>query len=184
MTEHEAEYLRRIKSIFSDLQIPANYGALRGLSPYLEATELVAVDESDPPKRLAIDAAQRWEKMRAAAAGDGIELILISGFRSLERQKELIENKLKRGEDLQAVLKVLAAPGYSQHHTGLALDIGAATALDLTEAFEQTEAFSWLVSHAGKLGFVMPYPRGNRYGFIYEPWHWFLGTPPSTPTSP
>ena len=176
MAEDAALYLQRIELISSDLQIPPNYGALRGLRLFPEPVELVTVDESDPTKRLAPEAAEHWLEMKRAAVGDGIKFILISGFRSLERQRELIESKLKRGDQLAEVLQVLAAPGYSQHHTGLALDIGAATGFDLTEAFEQTDAFKWLVAHAKEFGFMMPYPRGNRYGFIYEPWHWVLET--------
>jgi D-alanyl-D-alanine carboxypeptidase len=176
MAEDAALYLQRIELICSDLQIPPNYGALRALRLFPESVELVTVDESDPTKRLAPEAAEHWLEMKRAAVGDGIKFILISGFRSLERQRELIENKLKRGDQLAEVLQVLAAPGYSQHHTGLALDIGATTGFDLTEAFEQTDAFKWLVAHAKEFGFIMPYPRSNRYGFIYEPWHWVLET--------
>jgi zinc D-Ala-D-Ala carboxypeptidase len=176
MVENEAQYLRRIESIFSDLRIPANYSVLRGLRPYPEAAELVAVDTGNPPTLLAGEAAKRWQQMRRAAAGDGIGLILVSGFRSVERQRELIEAKLKKGNELKIILQILAAPGYSQHHTGLALDVGTGTNTDVTEAFEHTGAFGWLLSHAGEYGFMMPYPRGNPYGFVYEPWHWALET--------
>ena len=175
MVNEEPDF-SRIESIFSVLRIPRNYGVGRGLRLYAEATELVDADESDPPKQLAPEALEHWQAMKSAASAEDIDLVLISGFRSWQRQQELIESKLRRGDELEAVLKVLAAPGYSQHHTGLALDIGAATRFDLTEAFEQTDAFRWLVSHAGEFGFVMPYPRSNRYGFIYEPWHWVLDT--------
>ena len=174
MAENETQYLRRIESIFSALEIPPSYGVLRGLRPYPEATDLIIVDDGNPPKRLAPEAAQRWQEMQKAAAGDGIHLSLISGFRSLQRQQELIEAKLKKGDALTKILQILAAPGYSQHHTGLALDIGTGTNIDVTEAFEQTDAFSWLALHARKYEFIMPYPRGNEYGFVYEPWHWAL----------
>jgi D-alanyl-D-alanine carboxypeptidase len=174
--QNEVGYLRRIEQVFAALEIPRNYGLSRGLKPYLEATELVVVDEGDPPKQLAPAAAHRWAQLKRAAAGDGVGLVLISGFRGLDRQRELIEAKLKKGDDLDKILKILAAPGYSQHHTGLALDIGTGTSVDVTEAFETTDAFAWLALHAGEYGFVMPYPRGNHYGFIYEPWHWALAT--------
>jgi zinc D-Ala-D-Ala carboxypeptidase len=174
--QNEVEYLDRIEQVFAALEIPRNYGLSRGLKPYLEATELVVVEEGDPPKRLAPAAAHRWIQLKKAAAGDGIGLVLISGFRSLDRQRELIEAKLKKGNALNKILKILAAPGYSQHHTGLALDIGIGTTVDVTEAFEATDAFAWLALHAADYGFVMPYPRGNQYGFIYEPWHWALAT--------
>jgi zinc D-Ala-D-Ala carboxypeptidase len=176
VVEIEEQYLRRIESIFSDLQIPANYSVLRGLRPYPEGSELVAVDGGNPPTLLAAEAAPRWQEMTRAAAGDGIGLILVSGFRSVDRQRELIEAKLKKGNELKKILQILAAPGYSQHHTGLALDIGTGANTDVTEAFERTDAFAWLSSHAGEYGFMMPYPRGNPYGFVYEPWHWALET--------
>jgi D-alanyl-D-alanine carboxypeptidase len=174
--QNEAEYLERIEQVFAALEIPSDYSWRRGLKPYPEATDLVVVDEGDPPKRLAPEAAHRWDQLKRAAARDGVGLVLVSGFRSVDRQQALIENKLKRGYQLETILKILAAPGYSQHHTGLALDIGTGTNIDVTEAFEHTDAFAWLSSHAGEYGFMMPYPRGNQYGFVYEPWHWALET--------
>jgi zinc D-Ala-D-Ala carboxypeptidase len=174
--QNEAEYLERIEQVFAALEIPSDYSWQRGLKPYPEATDLVVVDEGDPPKRLAAEAAQSWNQLKRAAARDGVGLILVSGFRSVDRQRELIEAKLKRGNELKKILQVLAAPGYSQHHTGLALDIGTGTNIDVTEAFAHTDAFAWLSSHAGEYGFMMPYPRGNQYGFVYEPWHWALET--------
>jgi zinc D-Ala-D-Ala carboxypeptidase len=76
--------------------------------------------------------------------------------------------------DLHAILTVIAAPGFSQHHTGLAIDVGTPNRPVLTEDFENTAAFRWLTSYAGKFGFVMPYNRNNPHGFIYELWHWVL----------
>jgi zinc D-Ala-D-Ala carboxypeptidase len=172
----EAEYLERIEQVFAALEIPSDYSWQRGLKPYPEATDLMAVDEGDPPKRLAPEAGHRWIQLKRAAARDGVGLILVSGFRSVDRQRELIEAKLKKGNELKKILQVLAAPGYSQHHTGLALDIGTGTNIDVTEAFEHTDAFAWLSLHAEEYGFTMPYPRGNQYGFVYEPWHWALET--------
>ena len=174
--QNEAEYLERIEQVFAALEIPSDYSWQRGLKPYPEATDLVVVDEGDPPKRLAAEAAHRWNQLKRAAARDGVGLILVSGFRSVDRQRELIEAKLRKGNELKKILQLLAAPGYSQHHTGLALDIGTGTNIDVTEAFAYTDAFAWLSSHAGEYGFMMPYPRGNRYGFVYEPWHWALET--------
>jgi zinc D-Ala-D-Ala carboxypeptidase len=114
--------------------------------------------------------------MKSAAAKDEIELLLISGFRSVDRQIEIIENKLRRGVNLTTILSVNAAPGFSQHHTGLALDIGCPTHPNLMKGFENTAAFRWLTSYAGQFGFVMPCTRDNPHGFVYEPWHWVLAT--------
>jgi zinc D-Ala-D-Ala carboxypeptidase len=169
-----AAYVRRLESIHRELQIPPGYGLQRNLAPYLEASNLVPIDAVERQLYLAPRAAVQWHAMRNAAAKDSIELLLISGFRSVDRQREIIQNKLAKGVDLPAVLTVIAAPGFSQHHTGLALDIGTPTHPSLTEDFENTGAFRWLASHARNFGFVMPYSRGNPYGFIYEPWHWVL----------
>jgi zinc D-Ala-D-Ala carboxypeptidase len=171
---NDALYLRRIEEAFMALGIPQDYGIQRDLVPYPEASALVAVNETEPPKQLAPEAVSRWYSLKQAAITDGIELLLISGFRSFDRQRQIIETKLGKGQDIQSVLKVMAAPGYSQHHTGLALDIGTAGHVDLMEDFEGTDAFRWLTTRAKEFGFYMPYIRGNRFGFIYEPWHWAL----------
>ena len=74
----------------------------------------------------------------------------------------------------------VARPGYSEHHTGLAIDLGeeASPACDVATKFEETRAFQWLQAHAGQFGYEMSYPRGNETGINYEPWHWrFVGTP-------
>jgi zinc D-Ala-D-Ala carboxypeptidase len=167
------QYLRRIETIHHEIGIPPNYGLLRKLAPYPEASDLIAVG-AESQIYLAPRAAVQWREMKSAAAKDNIELLLISGFRSVDRQRELIENKLSKGIELPAILTVLAAPGFSQHHTGLALDLGAPNHPALSEDFETTAAFRWLASHAQNFGFVMPYHRDNLHGFIYEPWHWAL----------
>jgi D-alanyl-D-alanine carboxypeptidase len=172
--EVREEYLRRVESIHAALGIPPTYSIARNLTPCFEASTLTPVEGHDRRHYLAPKAAVRWREMKIAAAIDAIELRLISGFRSVDYQCEIIEKKLRQGADLNTVLSVNAAPGFSQHHTGLALDIGTPTHLTLVEDFENTEAFQWLTSHAEKFGFLMPYVRGNRYGFIYEPWHWVL----------
>ena len=79
------------------------------------------------------------------------------------------------GHGPRTILTVNAAPGFSQHHTGLALDIGSPTHPNLMKDFENTAAFHWLAPNAANFGFVMPYTQDNPHGFIYEPWHWVLG---------
>lgn len=118
------------------------------------------------------DAAQAWVRMRRAAEVAGVELQLISGFRSISRQTEIIERKINAGERLQEILKVNAYPGFSEHHTGRALDLGSKDSELLSEAFEITAEFGWLVRDAGGFGFHLSYPRGNELGVAYEPWHW------------
>lgn len=146
----------------------------RKLPLHPEARRLVPVglgtDGRD--KLLAPAAAKSWLKMRAAAQRDGITLLLVSAFRSCAFQRALIEAKLKKGLSLDDILKVNAPPGYSEHHTGRAVDIGAEGCPPLEEGFERTPAFAWLQRNARRFHFRMSYPRNNRHGYLYEPWHW------------
>ena len=121
-------------------------------------------------------ACRAWLRMRTAAHGDGNDLELVSGFRSFSRQREIIERKLRQGQDWSQILRVSAAPGYSEHHTGCAVDLTTPGQTPLIEDFERTSAHAWLACHAGEYGFSLSYPRGNRWGFAYEPWHWCFRT--------
>jgi zinc D-Ala-D-Ala carboxypeptidase len=152
------------------LGIPADYGAVRRLRRQSEATRLVTI--SGDAIKLAPRAAAAWKKMRAAAALDGVELLALSGFRGVNRQAEIIRAKLAAGASIDSILRLIAAPGYSEHHTGRAIDIGAPGEPPLTEAFARTAQFRWLKKCAQKFKFHLSYPRKNPHGIAYEPWHW------------
>jgi D-alanyl-D-alanine carboxypeptidase len=115
--------------------------------------------------------------MRAAADRAGHRIELISGFRSIHAQNEIIKRKLASGLSLESILRVNAAPGFSEHHSGKAVDLAAAGMPPLTEAFSGTPAFAWLQEHASGFGFTLSYPRGNPHGISYEPWHWLYSDP-------
>ena len=99
-------------------------------------------------------------------------MLPVSGFRSQQRQAELVVAKLRRGQSIAQILSVSALPGFSEHHSGRAIDLACdmATALDL--AFEQTAAYAWLLQRAESFDFRLSYPRDNAAGFEFEPWHW------------
>ncbi|HEV8700279.1 MAG TPA: M15 family metallopeptidase [Candidatus Polarisedimenticolia bacterium] len=160
--------------ILAELGIPASYGADRHLPSYPEAEDLVSVglDIHGRDRQLTPHAARRWTELRAAAHQDGIALLLVSAFRSLEYQRQIFERKLKAGEALERILRVNTPPGFSEHHTGRAVDLTAPGCTPLAEEFETTAAFDWLVRHAHRFAFAMTYPRENRFGMAYEPWHW------------
>eukprot|EP01035_Chromulina_nebulosa_P009300 gene9300-biopygen7821 len=124
------------------------------------------------PIRLSRRAAAAWYRMRDAAAADGITLYPLSGFRSIARQTRIIRTNLAAGRDPADLFRFVAAPGFSEHHTGRAIDIGSPEDVSVEEKFANTAAFRWLRRHAGKFGFVMSYPRRNPHGIGYEPWHW------------
>jgi D-alanyl-D-alanine carboxypeptidase len=124
------------------------------------------------PMFMAPAAAIAWCSMQTSARVEGIMLESISTFRSIAHQRALVERKLARGDAIDQVFAVNAVPGYSEHHSGRAIDIGTPGCPALDEAFENTPAFAWLQQHAERFGFRLSYPRDNRHGVIYEPWHW------------
>ena len=163
-----------VRALCGELGITHEWLKARGLPFHVEARHLtpVGLGSDGRDKLLHRPAARAWLAMRTAAAKDGIELQLVSAFRSYAFQAALIRSKLQRGLALDAVLCINAPPGYSEHHSGHAVDIGSADCGPLEEAFEQTSAFAWLSQYAASYGFAMSYPRGNAQGFLYEPWHW------------
>jgi zinc D-Ala-D-Ala carboxypeptidase len=131
-------------------------------------------------------AAQKLNEMIRQAQADGVQIQVISGYRSLEDQQFLFfEVKAERGETPTKRAEVSAPPGYSEHHTGYAIDLGDATnpSTDLENTFEQTKAFVWLKANAARYGFEMSFPKDNAQGVSYEPWHWrFVGDQDSLET--
>ena len=87
--------------------------------------------------------------------------------RTLETAK-----KLESGQTPETVFSVSAAPGFSEHHSGNAIDLSDGEGEPLVEAFEETAAFGWLTAHAQAYGFYLSFPRDNPHKLIYEPWHW------------
>ncbi len=162
------------KELFTELGIPTDYGRNPQRPAYADAAELeeVEVNIVGKPQRLALSTARSWRQMKHTAALAGVELLLVSGFRSVRQQTELFRQKLATGQDIQAILRVNAAPGFSEHHTGHAVDIATPGARPLTAEFESSKAFAWLTANAATFGFTMPYGRGNASGFEFEPWHW------------
>ena len=163
-------------ALHAELGIPADYGGEGNLPFYPEAHDLIDVGPNlvGRMQQLTPATAKRWSEMVAAARADDVLLMIVSGFRSFEYQAALIRKKLDAGQTISEILTVNAAPGFSQHHSGTAVDIASPGSRPLTEAFEQTAAFAWLERSAGDFGFGMSYPRDNPCGFVYEPWHWAL----------
>ena len=119
--------------------------------------------------------------MIAGAKKDGIELTICSAYRTISRQKELFADKLsyykKQGmSDDEAYAKtatIIAVPGTSEHHTGLAADIVTPSYQTLDEGYMNPDAAKWLKAHCSEYGFILRYPEGKEdaTGYMYEPWH-------------
>ncbi|MEL6764286.1 MAG: M15 family metallopeptidase [Cyanobacteria bacterium J06607_6] len=121
------------------------------------------------------NAAAKVDKMVATARAAGVQLGVASGFRSWEDQRRLFfDIKAERRQTTAKRAEVSAPPGYSEHHTGYAvdfIDLTADPAEHLEEPFETTRAFAWLTENASRYGFEMSFPKGNP-DISYEPWHW------------
>jgi D-alanyl-D-alanine carboxypeptidase len=156
------------------LGVPRDYARVHRLRSQREPRRLVGIgpDIHGRPQWLQPRAASAYRALCAAAARDDIELQVVSAFRSIRRQLEIIQRKLAGGQRIDEILRVSAAPGYSEHHTGRCVDLTTPGFLALEEEFELSPAFVWLEQNARRFGFVLSYPRGNGYGIAYEPWHW------------
>jgi D-alanyl-D-alanine carboxypeptidase len=163
-----------LPELHQSLGIAADYGERCGLPLCYEPEELVAteLDYYARPQQLTGPAFEAWTAMKAAALEQDITLFLISAYRSPQHQHDLIARKLQQGQLIEQILAVNAAPGYSEHHSGRAVDLGTPDCAALVTEFEHTAAFNWLGSNANNFGFVLSYPRENRFGIDYEPWHW------------
>ncbi|WP_313890711.1 D-alanyl-D-alanine carboxypeptidase family protein [Planktothricoides raciborskii] len=151
-----------------------------GHLPYEEAPESeLSPITSDGRLKMRQAAAEAFLKMQEAARLDGVELVAISAFRTLEDQDYLFfRMKAERGQGATKRAEVSAPPGYSEHHTGYAVDIGDGNvpATDLSKSFENTPAFKWLEENAPYYSFELSFPENNPQGISYEPWHWrFVG---------
>ncbi len=118
-----------------------------------------------------------YNEMYKAAYEDGIHLVPVSGYRSVERQTNNFERKINyyidqgysKVEATQEAATIILPPGTSEHNAGLAMDI-----CSLEQNFEDTEEFEWLCENAADYGFILRYPEDKQdiTKIIYEPWHW------------
>jgi D-alanyl-D-alanine carboxypeptidase len=168
---------------FIFLVISANFalaGELKfGHMQYMEAKkhELVAVGAYPDGKKMYLqkDAYDNYLELRALAQKAGVKLKMIYGFRSKTYQKYLFKRAIKRYGTIEKAAKVVAPPGYSQHHTGFAVDLGDLDSpqSDLKASFAETKAYAWLTSHARSFGFYLSFPENNAQNISFEPWHWY-----------
>ena len=154
------------KNVKSDL-------SLLGHLPYNEISKekLVLIE---PNIEVHIDMRESLLKMRKDAKKDGIYLVFLSGYRSINLQKDIFYSlKSMRNQIAAERARVSAPPGYSEHSTGFAIDIGDAynRETDFEVEFEKTDAFRWLNKNAAKYHFKLSFNQNNE-DVDYEPWHW------------
>ncbi len=110
--------------------------------------------------------------MAEAAKEDSVLLIADSGWRSFSFQSRIIKRRLQRGDKMETILLSVAPPGYSEHHTGRALDLCPSEA-----RFAHTDIYKWLKENAGQFGFIESLPKHDSNLIHWEAWHiYYTGT--------
>ena len=155
---------------------------------YDNMIETEVVFESWREYYLDVRAADYLERMIDDAKEDGIDLLVVSAYRTIEYQQQNFDNSVQDRMDNRGMtydeayadtLAEVALPGESEHNAGLALDIMCEEYQSMDDdGFENTDAFRWLNEHAAEYGFILRYPKGKQdvTGIIYEPWHYrFVG---------
>jgi D-alanyl-D-alanine carboxypeptidase len=130
---------------------------------------------------LRAEAAQAMQAMLAGAAADGLTVTVQSAYRSYDYQVGVFRAQVARFGEAQAEIQV-ARPGYSEHQTGLAADVGGG-GCDIDRCFGRNDEGRWVAAHAAEYGYVVRYPDGKTdvTGFRYEPWHVrYVGVPLAT----
>lgn len=122
------------------------------------------------------------KKMLDDAKKDGIDLLVCSGYRSVEKQQSLFDNSINgyvaQGYSKEDAIKYTkayyAVPGTSEHHTGLAMDMVTPSYQTLDAKYAETDAAKWLLNNADKYGFILRYPKDKEdiTKITFEPWHY------------
>lgn len=166
--------MKGLSVMFRDLGIDPTLPQLEALPQYDEVQACAYYGQSrfDKAIYLTKQTLHSFFAMQKAAEQEHLIIEIISGFRSFEHQSNIIRQKLDLGLSLEEILCVNAAPGYSEHHSGRALDLSSPDEPALEDSFRHTDLYQWLTKHAHQFGFVESYPEDNPFGFIPEPWHW------------
>ena len=137
-----------------------------------EPSNLVTLNEyAKSGIRLNSIAYNAFKEMASDAEKEDLHLRIVSAYRSFDYQESLYNNYLKN-EPQDKVDTYSARPGYSEHQTGLAVDID--NEKENYNRFHITQEFNWMKENAYKYGFILRYPLGKEYitGYKYEPWHY------------
>ncbi|MFP4207221.1 MAG: D-alanyl-D-alanine carboxypeptidase family protein [Wenzhouxiangella sp.] len=174
LTEQADAWTRQVFALHDELGISQDYGPRHHLEMVRECAKRVSIgfDVYDREQWMAPEAAAAWASMRSAAASRGIRLQVVSAYRGLNYQAGILRAKLDKGQNIDGILSVSAAPGFSEHHSGRALDLKTPGEAPLEESFAATPAYEWLKDNARLFGFRETFGRGNRHGLAWEPWHW------------
>ena len=122
--------------------------------------------------RMRQDAYEAFKSLWNDAYNDGIKFVINSSYREYDKQLKIYEDYKNWYGQAKADSQA-ARPGYSEHQTGLAIDVFS-TDNKLTGSFQESDGYKWLKDNAYKYGFIERYPEGKQYltGYEFESWHW------------
>jgi LAS superfamily LD-carboxypeptidase LdcB len=167
LTQIDPQLLEKYSKVYflSENYVPASLTDIPDQYKYNDSKQLQFLTQAYP----------FLANMLTQAQNDHVALYVVSAYRSFGTQANLkSEYTVTYGAGTANAFS--ADQGYSEHQLGTAVDL-ITTGMNgqLTQAFDQTAAYQWLVNNAYKYGFELSYPKGNAY-YIYEPWHWrFVG---------
>ena len=145
------------------------------VSDAFEPSDLVEAQVPGQVREMRAEAAAALEEMYAACLEEtGAQLISVSGYRSYSKQDKLFRAKLQRvNNKVELAQEYVAPPGASEHHLGLAMDIGQQSKPTLNEKFAETEGGIWARENCWHFGFILRYGADweEITGYKYEPWH-------------
>lgn len=162
-----------------DPELLKKYSKVYFLNEHYVPTSLIDISEkyvSGAGRKLQFhgDAWPYLQDLLDDSTADGVALRIQSAYRSYGTQASL-KAAYKVTYGTTAANRFSAEQGYSEHQLGTTVDFSTAKSASLTTTFDTTPESKWLVANAYKYGFVISYPKNNKY-YVYEPWHWrFVG---------
>lgn len=158
----------------TDSELLAKYSKVYFLNENYIPARLSLIDEeylSDPSRPLEIHASveRDLESMLDDARADDIDIAVASAYRSFDAQTSLKTSYLVAYGS--GANRFSADQGYSEHQLGTTVDFTTSSLGGGLVGFETTEAYTWLLDHAHRYGFILSYPKDNAY-YQFEPWHW------------
>lgn len=127
-------------------------------------------------KKIRSEVYEAFKRMWEDAYKEGIYLIIVSAYRDYDSQVR-VYNDYQESKGTTYADSIAARPGYSEHQTGLSLDIYSKDST-VASTFKNSKAYAWLIDNSYKYGFILRYPDGKKKitGFNYESWHYrYLG---------
>jgi len=151
---------------YSTVMLVNKYNKLGDVYEPKDLTELTKC--SDRGQSLAKEAKEAYDKLCDASIKEGLHLGVTSSYRSYESQQDVYAENLK-SNGKEYTVNYVASPGFSEHQTGLALDVKST----VSSPFKTTKEYKWMLENAYKYGFILRFPEGKEEltGFNAEAWH-------------